>query len=535
MSSATITPLPVGTARFLSAAWLTRAQARFARLPVDQDNAVRIGLSITDAPAGVVDGVVLVVDMDSGGLRFDRHAAPETGNPTLWLTYESTARLLLGSASDRVGVFESGDNQASGNFTELFFLDRVLQQDTGGVLAELRETTSELPPGLGRTSWPDRGQAAPDDPDGAASVAAATEALPRTMARLREELGRSTPGAQLYVSQNGRALADVGMGTARPGVPFTRHSNTLWYCCAKPLGSVAVGWLWERGLLDPFAPVSRYLPDFTGGGRERLTLAHILTHTGPVATGRDPLHGCLYGPDELRNRLVRNLRIPPDGVWGRVNYTQWWAWLLLADVIAAVDGRDYDRFVTEEILAPCGIADTTRVRLTADDFARIGATLPLLYITAAGRPAQPTYWFSSAAATTCALPGVNTRGPMADLGRFFEMLLAGGTAPGGRVLAPPTVAAITGRHRNGIRDRFGNADWGLGFRLECHHLDPELTSFSQYASPRTYGHEGLWTATAFADPDSSLVVAVHLNGKTRHEQHRERISRIGDAVYEDLN
>jgi hypothetical protein len=27
---------------------------------------------------------------------------------------------------------------------------------------------------------------------------------------------------------------------------------------------------------------------------------------------------------------------------------------------------------------------------------------------------------------------------------------------------------------------------------------------------------------------------VHLNGKTRHEQHRERILGICDAVYEDV-
>lgn len=521
-----------GTTAFLSTTWVDRANAAFAGLPVDDDRAIHFGLSIVDAPPGVVDGLVLTVDMVSGGIRLDATAPPESGNPSLWLTREAAAWLLLGSPADRVRVFETGENRATGNFTELFFLDQVLQQDTGGTLAELRASTGDLPANLGGPGWPTGPRVAPD----AAvidSVTAATEALPRTMARLWGELGRSTPGAQLYVSQRGRVLADLGIGSARPGVPFTQQSPTLWYCCAKMLGSVAVGWLWERGLLDPYAPVSRYLPDFSGQGREKLTLAQLLTHTGPVPTGRDPLHGTLYGPDEQRHRLVREMTLPP-AVAGRVNYSQWWAWVLLSDVIKAVDGRDYDRFVTEEILEPCGIAESTFVRLTDDDFTRIGDTLPLLHITADGRPAQPTYWFSSRAATTCALPGVNTRGPMADLGRFLEMLLAGGTAPGGRILAPPTVAAIVARHRTGIADRFGNADWGLGFRLECQHLGQELTSFSRHASPRAFGHEGLWTAVAFADPDPGLVVAVHLNGKTRHEQHRERILGICDAIYEDV-
>jgi CubicO group peptidase (beta-lactamase class C family) len=517
------------TRAFLSDAWLDHAQAAFAPFPVDEDRAVRFGLAVTDAPPGLVDSLVFTVDMVTGGIRFDRTASPESANPTLYLTREAAARLLLGSPADRVGVFETGESRASGNFTELFFLDQVLQQDTDGVLAELRATTEDLPADLGGPDWPSSTSLPPGQDD----VTAATEVLPRTMARLYAELRNSTPGAQLYVSQHGRTLANLGIGMARPGVPFTRDSSTLWYCCAKPLGSVAVGWLWERGLIDPFAPVSRYLPDFAGQGRERLTLAQLLTHTGPVPTGRDPLHGSLYGPDELRHRLVRGMSIP-DGEPGRVNYSQWWAWVLLSEVIRAVDGRDYDQFVTEEILIPCGIADTTRVRLTGDDFTRIGDKLPLLYITAHDRPAQPTYWFSSRAATTCALPGVNTRGPMADLGRFLEMLLAGGTAGGRRILAPPTVAALVARHRNGISDRFGNADWGLGFRLECRHIAPELTSFSKHASPRAYGHEGLWTAVAFADPDAGLVVAAHLNGKTRHDQHRSRILGICDAVYEDL-
>jgi CubicO group peptidase (beta-lactamase class C family) len=364
----------------------------------------------------------------------------------------------------------------------------------------------------------------------------AADALPLTMARLRAELGHSTPGAQLYVSQGGRVVADVGMGEARPGLPFTRRLSPLWYCCAKPLISVAIGQLWERGLLDPFAPVSRYLPDFTGDGREKLTLAHILTHMGPVPTGLDPLHGCIFGADAPRRKLVRELRIPPDGVTGvQVNYSQWWGWVLLADVVEAVDGRPYDRYVEEEILVPVGISGSTRVRLTSEEFQRVGETLPLIYISAAGRPQQPTYWFSTEGGTTCALPGVNTRGPMADLGRFFEVLLAGGQAPGGRIAAPTTIAALTARHRNGIRDAFGNADWGLGFRLECGHIDPELISFSKHSSPRSYGHDGLWTAIVFADPDADLVVALHLNGKTRQDQHRARLDKICDAIYEDLN
>lgn len=517
---------------FLSEAWLAETASAFATLPVNDASAVRFGFTVPDGPPGTVAEFGLLVDLGSGGVRVVRDDAP--GNPCLRLSYSATAAFLLGSARDRVRVFESSENVVTGNFTQIFFLDRTLQQDTGGVLGTLRRRTTGLPEGLGDIGWPGSVSEV-DTLDAELTADAAAETLPRTIAALRGEVGHSTPGAQLYVSRDGSRIADLALGTARPGVPFTRRSKALWYCCAKPLGSLAIGMLWERGLLDPFAPVSRYLPDFTGDGRERLTSAQILTHTGPVPTGLDPLHGCLYASDEQHRKLIHELRIPPGGWTGdRVNYTQWWGWLLLSDVIEAVDGRSYDRFVEQDILLPCEISGTTHVRLSAERFREIGDTLPVIYISAEGRPAQPTYWFSSEAASTCSLPGVNTRGPMADLGRLFEMLLAGGRAPGGRIASPTTIAAITGRHRSGIRDRFGNADWGLGFRLECRHLDPALTSFSRYSSPRAYGHEGLWTAVAFADPEADLVVALHLNGKTQHDQHRERITRLCDAVYTDL-
>ncbi|GAA4855850.1 hypothetical protein GCM10025787_44950 [Saccharopolyspora rosea] len=518
---------------FLSDAWLAAAGAAFADLPVCPDSAVRFGFTVTDPPPGVVGEFGLVLDLDSGGIRLDRDA--DSGNPTLRLSYHDAAAFLLGSALDRVRVFESGRTELTGNLTHVFFADRTLQQDTGGLLARLRRRTGGLPDGLGDIGWTGRNSFVDTPAEERAAADAAADELPRAVAALRSEVGDSAPGAQVYVSRDGRVLADFALGTARPGVAFTRRSPTLWYCCAKPLGSLAVGQLWERGLLDPFAPVCGYLPDFTGQGREELTLAQVMTHTAAVPTGLDPVHGALYASDARHRALVRELAVPADPRPGtRVNYSQWWGWLLLAEVLEAVDGRCYEQYVEEEILRPCGISGTTRVRLTAEEFGDVGETLPLVYISARGRPAQPTYWFSSEAATTCRLPGVNTRGPMADLGRFFEVLLAGGRAPGGRIAAPTTIAALTARHRSGLRDAFGNADWGLGLRLECGHLDPSLTSFSRFSSPRSYGHDGLWTAVAFADPDAGLVVALHLNGKTHHDQHRARLTAICDAIYEDL-
>jgi CubicO group peptidase (beta-lactamase class C family) len=317
-------------------------------------------------------------------------------------------------------------------------------------------------------------------------------------------------------------------------VPFTRDAWPIWYCCSKAVGAAAFGRLWERGLVDPQRAVAAYLPWFRGQGREDITLHQLLTHTTPVPMALDPLHGAFAAPLDARRALVRSLAVPPGARPGeRINYAAWWAWFLLAEVVGAVDGRDWARFLADEVLAPCGM-DDTRVVLTAEEYRAAADRLPLIHITGDGLPAQPTWWFATERSCTVPIHGLNMRGPVRDLGRFFETLLAGGRGPRGRLLRPPTVTALTARHRVGLTDPFGNADWGLGFRVESHHLGEEYTAFSHHASPRSFGHYGLWTSVAFADPDAGLVTALHLNGKTRQDEHRRRALAVCDAVYEDL-
>lgn len=317
---------------------------------------------------------------------------------------------------------------------------------------------------------------------------------------------------------------------------MTHRSWSLWYCCAKPLLSVALAQLADRGLFDPYRPVSDYLPEFGANGKHSITSAQLLTHTGPVPTGADPLHGVLAADDTERRRRAYGLRLPPSDRPARsaINYSQWWAWYVLADLVAAIDGRAYEHYIESEILIPARM-DLTRLRLKPEEFESVGDQLPLIHVVNTSGPPVPTNWWSTRLATTALIPGVNTRGPVRDQGRFLEVLLGGGLArDGSQVLSAHGVRDITSRHRTGVQDKFGNADWGLGLRLECHQLGEEFTSFSHYASPRTFGHEGLWTSTCFADPETGLAVAINLNGKVEHSRHRERILRIGDAIYADL-
>src|SRR2546429_5411172 len=87
-------------------------------------------------------------------------------------------------------------------------------------------------------------------------------------------------GAQIYVSLDGKPVADDAVGEARPGVPMTRDSITHWWSSVKPVTAVAICQLWERGKLDVEDRVAKYIPEFAAGRKEPITIRHLLTHTG---------------------------------------------------------------------------------------------------------------------------------------------------------------------------------------------------------------------------------------------------------------
>ncbi len=87
-------------------------------------------------------------------------------------------------------------------------------------------------------------------------------------------------GAQLYVSQDGKRVADLAFGLAREGVAMTPDTIMLWMSSTQPITALAVAQIWERGKIALDDRVAKYIPEFGVGGKESITIRHVLTHTG---------------------------------------------------------------------------------------------------------------------------------------------------------------------------------------------------------------------------------------------------------------
>jgi CubicO group peptidase (beta-lactamase class C family) len=334
-------------------------------------------------------------------------------------------------------------------------------------------------------------------------------------------------GAQLYVSRDGSAVADVALGDARTGVPMTNDTLMIWYSMTKATTSVAVAQQWERGAFDIDDPVARYIPEFGTNGKERITMRHLLTHTAGIPWADGLLEAWPWREPRAEN-LARIYASAPDYPAGtRAGYHAAAGMSVLGAVVEEVSGLTFDRYVRAEIFEPLGMDDCW-VGMPVEQYDAYGDRIGIMHATV-DPPAAPVKGVDGRRQTSVPLPGANGRGPMRQLARLYEMLVGGGVRDGVRLLSPQTVAAISARHRVGMLDEtFGvPLDWGLGFAIDTY-----ITG--RHCSPRAFGHGGHQSSAAFCDPEYGIVVAVVCNGMPGGDAHSSRMDAIATAVYEDL-
>jgi CubicO group peptidase (beta-lactamase class C family) len=359
-------------------------------------------------------------------------------------------------------------------------------------------------------------------------------AVPRTEAELeRGVAGGLQLGGQLYVSRAGKVVADAGFGAARPGERMTRAHRMLWMSSTKPLAALAIAQLWERGALALDDPVARHLPEFAAGGKEGVTVRHLLTHTGGLRmldVGWPALDW-----DAIVAKVCAQ-RLEPRWVPGRkAGYHLASSWFVLGELVRRLDGRPFERYVREELLEPAGAADSF-VGMPVEVYRATRERIAPMFDVGSGEPRELDV--TGEEKIVRPNPGANGCGPIRELAFLYEALRAGGERSGRRLLSPQTVAAVVARQRVGLVDQTFRAklDWGLGVIVDSKHYgeaNPPY-GYGPHAGPRTFGHSGARSSTAFCDPDAGLVVALAVNGLPDDETHRARFERLTAAIYEDL-
>lgn len=335
-----------------------------------------------------------------------------------------------------------------------------------------------------------------------------------------------TVAAQLAVWRNGEPIVDFAQGA--------RTTDLMpWFSGTKLVTSVAIAQLVERGSLDYDQLVVDVVPEFGTHGKERITLRHVLTHTGGFRrpAGADALFAGGIEPSELLTRTCdASLEWEPGT---RAGYHPVTGFHLLGEMIRRVDGRAPQDYLAEEIFESLGMADSWLALSDARADA-YGDRIVVMYDTTTQppRPVSPKKY-------SWALPSSSGLGPINELVRVAEALRRGGELDGERILQPASVATMTARARINMKDETFGAiiDWGLGPMVNSIHYtgQPAPYGYGKHAGRGAFGHGGQQSSVVFADPEYGLSVAFACSGMPGEPNNHRRTQPVLTALYEDLS
>jgi len=367
------------------------------------------------------------------------------------------------------------------------------------------------------------------------SVSLSSQRLARMDAIIAEEIAKKhLPGAVVLAGRKGRVVwrKSYGLRAVEPAeermTPDTIFDLASLTKVVATATSVMI--LVERGKLRLSDPVSLYIPELKGEGRERITIEQLLTHVSGYAPDFD-LRERWTGYDEAIKRLIQEpLRNPPGT---RFTYSDI-GFITLGEIVARVGGMPLDQFAQKNIFGPLRMT-STGFRPSPALKARVAPTekrrgqLSYLGDTSANVGAEGEVWLRGEVhdPTSYRMNGVAGHAGLFstanDLAIYCQMILNRGTYRGVRILAPLTVAEMT---RPRVVSSTG-ATRGLGWDLN--------TTFSTNRGDLfplgSFGHTGFTGTSLWIDPASDMFVIflsnrVHPDGKGDVGPLRGRVASI---------
>ncbi|MSS73089.1 MAG: class A beta-lactamase-related serine hydrolase [Candidatus Latescibacteria bacterium] len=333
------------------------------------------------------------------------------------------------------------------------------------------------------------------------------------------------PGAVYLVTDRERVLAERALGrqTYAPDAPVvTPDAMYDLASLTKVVVSTTLAMIaYDRGLLDLDAPVTRYLPEFAGGGRERVMVRHLLTHSSGLRAW-----GALYETCRSKEEILRAIcRIEPEAMPGTQAVYSDLGILLLGEILERLWNLEIDVVARREALDPLGMRDTM-YRPPASLLARIPPT-EVRAIWREGLIHGEVHDENTAAMGGVA-PHAGLFGTARDLGVFGRMMLNRGLHEGRRLIAAETVDLFT-RRAEGVPGSSRALGWDT--RSESG------SSAGRRFSLRSYGHTGFTGTTIWIDPERGIG-AVLLTNRVHPTRENLKIKEVRptfhDAVVEAI-
>jgi CubicO group peptidase (beta-lactamase class C family) len=338
-------------------------------------------------------------------------------------------------------------------------------------------------------------------------------------ARLRELVAAQvaaglTRGMQLYIARHGQPVVHEAIGVrGQDDLALQTSTRFNLFSASKPVTATALHMLVERGEVGYDDPVVRFLPEFGQHGKDGVTVGHLLLHQAGIPDGRQTVPVSAYSdfPDAIR----RICALEPESGPGEItSYHVLTAMAVVAEIVQRVAGTDLRDFCARKLFGPLGMFRTTFG--LPDDLAD-EATDTVGGI--AERAVVADVW-RSRTARLALHPAIGIHSTAEDLGRFYQAWLDGGAG----LLTPTTVRQATSVHA----PPGATSGFGYGFMVGTEPGEP--SSRGSLCSDSVFGHPGMCSVQAYADPGAGLVVVLLANVDPGQEASDRRFSELCDAI-----
>lgn len=378
-----------------------------------------------------------------------------------------------------------------------------------------------------------------------ADVGLCPERTQRLMDVMRREVASGRlPGGVALIARHGQVALFESLGQQDPAAGTSMQADSIFriYSMTKPIVSVAVMMLMERGQLLLSDPVGQHLPEFANprvhtpqglvAPRQAATVQDLLRHTsgltyeflGDSAVQRQ------YGEVKIASRDRTNdeyckalaaipLQYEPGTVWEYSRATD-----VLGRLVEVVSGQSLGQFLQQEIFGPLGMVDTGFVvppehhHRIAEPFAQDPDGGVLMKVIDAKQ--TPKLEGGGGGLMSTAM----------DYARFLQCMRNRGELDGVRLLGPHTVDYMTADHLDG-RPVAGTLlpaghGFGLGFAVR------KATGVSAVpGSAGLYYWGGIAGTTFFVDPVLDLYAVFMIQAPNQREYYRPLFR---DLVYAAL-
>lgn len=354
-------------------------------------------------------------------------------------------------------------------------------------------------------------------------------------------------GASIAAWQNGVPLLELhgGYRDAQRNTPWDADTIVLFWSATKGLGSACVLHALEQRAIALDRCVAEFWPEFSHAGKEKITLAQLLSHQAGLSAFEVKVDVLDY--PAVINALERQAPLWPPGT--AHGYHARTFGFLLEELLRRITGSTLGQYWQEMFAEP--LALDLWIGLPDSEHGRAAT----IYAAKAGRPPVPEKFYRALATPGTLVrqtftspaglhavsemnaPAIRSHplvsfggiGSAVSLAKFYAMLAAGGEMNGTRYFSPESIRLMTTTLASGVDRVFQiPTAFSAGFMQDSPETERRIFGRSALA----FGHPGAGGSHAFADLENGLAFAYVMNQMEQSLLPNEKSLRLVDAIYD---